>query len=300
MRSAASAFLICVLLLGGACDALAREFDVVATSSSAAMLVREIAGGHARITVLGPPDRDLHYLQARPSMMRALRSADLLVAIGADLEIGWLPVAIRQAANPRIQPGRPGYFEFAAQVELVDIGGVADRSLGDVHPLGNPHIYMDPVRMQVIALALADRMAGLDPDHGHHFLDHARAFVDQIDKAMPGWRERTAGAPGVVLFHQDANYLMYRFDVPVLGFLEPVPGIPPSAAHIKALTGTLASGQGVILHTPFQPSQAPNTLGRALGWPVERLSLEPPLDATGSDYIAHIDRWVDAIARGAR
>jgi zinc/manganese transport system substrate-binding protein len=281
-------------------DALARKLDVVATSSTGAMLVREIAGGHVRITLLGPPDRDLHYLQARPSMMRALRSADLLVAVGADLELGWLPVALRQSANPRILPGRRGYFEFAAQVELVDIGGVADRSLGDVHPLGNPHVHMDPVRIQIIVEALARRMTELDPHHAEHYRDHAGAFVAAIDRALPRWRQQIADAPGAVLFHQDANYLFYRFDVPVHGFLEPVPGIPPTAAHIKSLTDQLAGKRGVILHTTFQPEQAPNALGRALGWPVWRLWLEPAVNASSEDYIAHIDSWVEAIASGAQ
>ena len=276
--------------------AAAKTLDVVTTSSTGGLLVREVAGGHARITVLGPPDRDLHYLQARPSMMRALRGADLLVAVGADLEIGWLPVAIRQAANPGIQPGRNGYFEFAMHVTLVDVGGVADRSLGDVHPLGNPHIHMDPERVAVVAAALADQLAELDPEHASHFHQHAAAFIESIEARIPAWRQRAAGAPGAVLFHQDANYLFYFLDVPIYGFLEPVPGIPPTASHIKALTDALQGKQGVVLHTTFQPGQAPGALARALGWTVVPLPLEPPLESAGADYLAHIDRWVDAIA----
>ncbi len=278
----------------------ATAIDVVATSSSGGMLVREIAHQYATVEILAPPDRDLHYLQARPSMMRALRGADLLVAIGADLELGWLPVAVRQSANPRILPGRPGYFEFAAQVDLVDIGGVADRALGDVHPLGNPHIYMDPVRMATIATALAERLAQFDPAHAEDFRIHAEAFVAAIERKLPDWQARLQDAPGVVLFHQDANYLLYRFDVPLLGFLEPVPGIPPTAAQLRTLINSLTGRPGVVLYTTFQPAQAAESLARQLNWPAARLPLEPPLDAVGSDYIAHIDRWVEAIAAGAR
>ncbi|NIW24219.1 MAG: zinc ABC transporter solute-binding protein [Gammaproteobacteria bacterium] len=278
----------------------ASAIDVVATSSSGAMLVREIAHEHANIEILAPPDRDLHYLQARPSMMRALRGADLLVAVGADLELGWLPVAIRQSANPGIFPGRPGYFEFAAQVELVDIGGVADRALGDVHPLGNPHIYMDPVRMATVALALAERLAQFDAHHAADFRGHAAAFAAAIERKLPDWQARLRDAPGVVLFHQDANYLLYRFDVPLLGFLEPVPGIPPTARQLRTLLDSLAGRDGVVLYTTFQPAQAPEALADQLGWPTTRLPLEPPLNANGLTYIAHIDRWVDAIAAGAR
>jgi zinc/manganese transport system substrate-binding protein len=285
--------LLSVLLTG---PAFAKTLDVVTTSSTGALLVREVAGGHARITVLGPPDRDLHYLQARPSMMRALRGADLLVAVGADLEIGWLPVAIRQAANPAIQPGKGGYFEFAMHVSLLDVGGVADRALGDVHPLGNPHVHMDPERVAQIAMALADQFAALDPEHASHFHQHAADFVAEIEAKMPEWRSRLVDAPGAVLFHQDANYLFYLFDVPIHGFLEPVPGIPPTASHIKLLTDSLEGKQGVVLHTSFQPERAPQALARALDWPVVRLSLEPPVDARGAEYLAHIDSWVDAMA----
>ena len=124
-----------------------------------------------------------------------------------------------------------------------------------------------------------------------------RFLVQQaLEDRLPGWRERTAGAPGAVLFHQDANYLFYRLDVPILGYLEPVPGIPPTAAHIKSLTDELQGRQGVIVHTPFQPDRAPKALAGALGWQVRRLSLEPPLDATAEDYIALIDSWVTAMS----
>lgn len=278
----------------------ATAIDVVATSSTGAMLVREIAHEHATIEILAPPDRDLHFLQVRPSMMRALRGADLLIAIGADLELGWLPVAARQSANPAILPGRPGYFELAAQVELVDVGGVADRALGDVHPLGNPHLYMDPVRMATVAIALAERLAQFDAHHAADYRGHAAAFAAAIERRLPDWEARLRDAPGAVLFHQDANYLLYRFDVPLLGFLEPVPGIPPTARQLRTLLDSLAGRNGVVLYTTFQPAQAPEALADQLGWPTARLSLEPPLDATGADYIAHIDSWVDALASGAR
>jgi zinc/manganese transport system substrate-binding protein len=292
MGSVLKGLLLILLLATRTADAL----DVVATSSSGGMLVREIGGAHVSVEVLGPPDRDLHYLQVRPSMMRALRGADFLVAVGADLELGWLPVAVRQAANPDILPGRRGYFEFAAQVDLVDVGGAADRALGDVHPLGNPHVHMDPVRMTAIATALAVRLGELDPAHAEAYRQRAAAFVAAVDEMLPGWEARLRDAPGAVLFHQDANYLLYRFGVPVLGFLEPVPGVPPTASQVRTLIDRLSGRRGVILYTTFQPAQAPESLASALEWAAVRLPLEPPLEATGEDYIEHIERWVEALA----
>ena len=131
------------------------KLDIVATTSSMGFLARTVGGDQVKVTVLAPPDRDAHSLLAKPSMMVALRNADLLVAVGADLEIGWLPAALQSANNPKILPGTPGYFDGGAQLDLIEKGGGADRSKGDVHPLGNPHFYLDPQRMAQLASALA-------------------------------------------------------------------------------------------------------------------------------------------------
>ena len=272
--------------------------DVVATSSSTGMLVREVAGDHANLTILAPPDRDLHRLQARPSMIRALRSADLVTALGGDLEAGWLPAAIQQAANPAVLPGRPGYFEAAGQVKLLDAGGPADRALGDVHPVGNPHVNMDPVRMARVAAALAERLAELDPANAGAYRERAAAFERRVEDRVEAWQARLADAPGAVSFHTDVIYLLDRFGVPHLGTLEPVPGVPPTAAHIRRLREDLAGRAGVILLTTYQPEQAARTLADALGWPRVRLPLEPPLEAAGEGYLEHMERWVTGLAGG--
>ena len=168
-----------------------------------------------------------------------------------------------------------------------------------MHPLGNPHVHMDPRRIAALAMALARKFAELDPEHADHFRDHAAEFVAAIDAKMPEWHSRLSASPGAVLFHQDANYLFYRFEVPLHGFLEPVPGIPPTAAHIKHLTDSLAGKRGIVVHTPFQPERPAKVLAESLGWQTAKLSLEPPLDSSGADYLAHIDRWVNALAGAA-
>lgn len=272
--------------------------DIVASSSSTGALVRAVAGERANLTILAPPDRDLHHLQARPSMIRALRGADLVVALGADIEVGWLPLAISQAANPGIQPGRAGYFEAAAQVSLLDVGGPADRALGDVHPVGNPHVNMDPVRMAEVATALAERLATLDPEHATAYRANAGDFARRVDQHMADWRQRLANPVGAVSFHKDVVYLLDRFDLPHWGTLEPVPGVPPTASHVGTLIDELRGRSGVVLFTTYQPAQAPASLAEALGWRQVRLPLEPPLDADGDGYLAHMQRWVDAIASG--
>lgn len=147
------------VLLGLLAVGPAWALQVVATTASMGMLARTVGGPQVQVSELAPPDRDAHMLQARPSMLRALRDAQLVVAVGAELEIGWLPAAISGAANGAIAPGRPGYFEAAAQVPLLDAGLAADRAQGDVHPGGNPHVNLDPLRMAAISKALAERLA---------------------------------------------------------------------------------------------------------------------------------------------
>ncbi|PVV11537.1 MAG: zinc ABC transporter substrate-binding protein [gamma proteobacterium symbiont of Ctena orbiculata] len=272
--------------------------DVVASSSSMGALVREIAGEEVKLRILAPPDRDLHHLQARPSMIRALRGADLVVAIGAEIEVGWLPLAINQSTNPGIQPGKAGYFEAAAQVSLLDAGGTADRALGDVHPTGNPHVNMDPVRMAQVATALAERLASLDSEHAEVYRERAQAFARKVDERVGIWQQQLNNPPGAVSFHKDVIYLLDRFNVPFWGTLEPVPGIPPTASHIRTLINELNGKRGMVLTTTYQPDQAAVSVAKALSWRQVRLPLEPPLDADGNGYLEHLQRWVDAIAAG--
>ncbi len=270
--------------------------NVVATTSSMGMLARTVGGDAVKITVLSPPDRDAHYLLARPSMMVALRRADLLIAVGAELEIGWLPAALQGASNPKILPGQNGYFEGAAQIDLIEAGQTADRARGDVHPMGNPHYYTDPERMAQVAQGLAGRLGAFDPAHAAVFTANAAAFAAAVAARVPGWKQEAAGAPGVVAYHKDMNYLTELLGVPILGYVEPLPGIPPTASHLQGLVQGLKGREGIILYNSFQSADGPDFLAKSLGWPTRQLQLEVDLDAEGAAYLEHMDRWVAAIA----
>jgi zinc/manganese transport system substrate-binding protein len=278
----------------------ATAIDVVATTSSMGMLARTVGGKTVDVTVLAPPDRDAHTLLARPSMMLALRRADLLIAVGADLEAGWLSAALRGASNPRILPGQQGYFEGAAQLLLLETGQLADRARGDVHPSGNPHFYMDPERMAMLAIALADRLALLDPANRSVYADRAKAFAAAVAVRVPEWKRAAQGAPGVVLYHRDVNYLAAFLNVPVLGYIEPVPGIPPTASHLRDLVQRLSGTRGVILYSSFQSSEGPEFLARNLKWRRVQLQLEVSLGADGAAYLDHIEAWVKALVSATR
>ncbi|MDF3031615.1 MAG: zinc transporter substrate-binding protein [Moraxellaceae bacterium] len=287
--------LLLLLSLLFASHAVAAALATVASTTSAEMLLREVGGEAVAITTLAPPDRDVHMLQVRPSMMRALRSARLVVAIGAELESGWLPLAISSAANPKILPGRDGYFEIAAQVPLLG-AQAADRSKGDVHPMGNPHVQMDPLRMADAGLALAERLAKLEPAQAANFRARAQRFRQQVQARLPQWQQQLAGAPGALLYHRDGDYLMARFGVPILGYVEPLPGVPPTAAHLAGLVGRLRGSKGVVLHTVFQSNRGVATLASQLGWRAHALPLDPPSGASGAAYLDLVGKWVAALA----
>lgn len=271
------------------------QLNVVATTANMGMLARTVGGDAVRVTVLAPPDRDPHYLEARPQMLAALRRADLLVAVGAGLEVGWLPAAIAGSHNDRVRLGTPGHFEAAQFVELIETDVEADRAGGDVHPGGNPHFYLDPVRFAQAASALAHRMAELDASNADAFRQAADAFAAEVGRRMPGWAARLEAAPPVVAYHKDVNYLLERFDIPVVGYIEPLPGIPPTARHLSDLVTRLRGTDGVIVHLPFQPADGPQFLHRELGWPVVRQSGNVSTRGGAAEYFALLDGWVSGI-----
>jgi len=286
--------LFAVLVLGA--PRVEAAVKIVATTSSMELLAHVVGGDAVRITTLSPPDRDAHHLLAKPSMMVALRNADLVLAVGGELEVGWLPAALQGAANPRILPGQAGYFEGSAQIDLIEKGGSADRSRGDVHPMGNPHFYMDPERMARVAKALAGRLGSLDSSHAAIFAANAEAFTKAVAERIPGWKSRAAGAPGIVFYHKDGDYLANLLEVPILGFVEPLPGIPPTASHLKGLVEKLKGQHGVILYNTYHSGDGPQFLARELGWKAFQLQLEVDTGADAKAYLDHIDRWVTAAA----
>ena len=273
----------------------AAEIRIAATTPNIGMLAETIGGDAVDVTVMAPHDRDAHYLEARPSMMAALRRADMVVSVGAELEVGWLPAAIDGAANPAVRPGERGYFEGARHTDLIGVGGAADRAQGDVHPEGNPHFYMDPERFAEVGHALAERLGRFDDARADDFRANAEDFEAAIDARMPEWREAASDAPGVVLYHEDTDYLMEALDVPIHGFLEPLPGIPPTASHLRELVGGLQGERGVVIHRIYQPADGAEFLQRELGWPVHALPSDVEPGADREAYFDIIDQYVDAV-----
>lgn len=274
----------------------AAEMRVAATTTSMGMLAREVGGSAVHVTDLSSPDRDAHFLTARPRIMAGLRRADLLISVGAELEVGWLPAAIRGANNRLVYPGQMGYFEAAHHIDLIEVGGPADRALGDVHPDGNPHFNLDPVRMGELAVILAEHMAAMDVANADYFRQNARRFRQQVEERMQGWTRQAESAIGLLQYHKDANYFATRFNIPILGFIEPLPGVPPTARHLRDLVAQMQAEEiGLITYMIFQPKRGPEFIAEQLQWPLRMMSLDPPLGAMAEDYFALIDLWVDAV-----
>ena len=229
--------------------------QVFATVPEWGALAREIGGDKVSVFVATTALQDPHRIQARPSLLAQARRADLVVATGADLEVGWLPLVIRDSANANIQPGRPGYFEAARFVTLLDVPVVLDRAHGDVHAAGNPHIQLDPRNLFRIGEALAARLAELDPPNAQAYLAGYKAFAGKWQAAIARWEKEALPLRGVpvLVHHESFVYLAHWLGLKTVGTLEPKPGIEPTSGQ---LSGLVARQQNVpakmVLRTAYQ------------------------------------------------
>jgi zinc/manganese transport system substrate-binding protein len=216
----------------------AKEIRIVTTSTDLGALARDVGGPYVQVETLAKGSQNLHYLEAKPSFMVHIRNADLVVANGLGLEEAWLPHVLRGARNPKVNAGGPGYLELGSHIEAIEVPeGQVTRSHGDIHPQGNPHWTLDPERMAKAALTLGAKLKELAPEHGQEFADRAKRFHDHLLISVNKWQERIsqAGVQKVITHHRTLNYFLSRFGIEPADYLEPKPGIPPSAQHILSV-----------------------------------------------------------------
>ncbi len=250
------------------------ELNVFTCEPEWTSLVNEIGGERISSYSATTAYQDPHHIEARPGLIARLRRADLLICSGAELEAGWLPLLQRQAANPDILSGKSGYFEASAMVELIDVLDEVDRSMGDVHASGNPHVHLDPERMLVIAEALKERLVNLDPQGSGIYEFRFNDFKQRWKSAMQQWKDSAKALKGqrVVVHHRDWVYLFDWLEVEIAGALEPKPGLPASARHLVTLQQTLDVKPALmIVHTNYQNSRAANRLSEMTKIPVVEL-----------------------------
>jgi zinc/manganese transport system substrate-binding protein len=262
----------------------ADALNVFSCEPEWAALVEEVAGDNVTITRATTAFQDPHMLQARPSLIAGARNADLLICTGADLEIGWLPLLLRRAGNPAIQPGNPGHFMAADHVRRIEIPASVDRSQGDVHPQGNPHIHLHPRNIERVAEALADRLTELDPANAASYRAGADDFLQRWSDARERWEERAEALAGMrlVSHHRSFSYLADWLDLDIVATLEPKPGIPASGAQLSRLLEQLTPAPPAgIIRAPFENEKPAHWLSDRLSIPV----IEMAFTVGGSDEV---------------
>ncbi len=291
---------LCMMLMVGTAQAALR---VLACEPEWAALTQELAGERAVVSSATTARQDPHRIEARPALLAKARQADLLVCTGAELEVGWLPLLQREAGNAGIQPGQPGYFEAARYVRLLDKPASVDRSMGDVHAAGNPHLHLDPRNLLSVAQGLAQRLAELDPAGAAHYAERQRAFATRMEAAIARWTQQAAPLKGqaVLVHHNNWTYLAYWLGLKVVGTLEPKPGLDPSPAHLAKLLDTLGTQPAkAVLRTPYQSSKASDWIAERSGVRAIVLPYTVGGSETAQDLYALFDETIARLLEASR
>ena len=229
---------LCAAVLAALCGAQAHAaLSVFTCEPEWAALAHELGGDKVSVYAATTAMQDPHRIEARPSLIARMRSADLIVCSGADLEVGWLPVLLQTSGNAKVQSGQPGNFMASEFVQRLEVPTAVDRAQGDVHPFGNPHIHLDPHNVAKVAQALADRLAKIDGGSAAYYQSRLKDFDGRWRKAIGDWEAKAAPLKGMKLvpYHKDQAYLIHWLGLVEVMNIEPKPGIPPSAGHLTAL-----------------------------------------------------------------
>ena len=256
-------------LVHGTPAAAQGKLNVIATTEDLASIGREIGGDRITSESIAKGYQDPHFVEAKPSFILKLQRADLLVAVGRELEIGWLPPLIQQSRNARIQPGAAGYLDASIGAAILEIPtGQITRAMGDVHPLGNPHYWLDPENGKRIAKEIADKLSELRPNDRAFFQQQLASFSARLDTAEKGWLAAMAPYRGmkIVTYHRSFPNFAERFGLDIVGYVEPRPGIPPTPQHTLDLINEMKrQNVKLVLVEPYFDSKTPNAIGRETG-----------------------------------
>ncbi|MBX3176332.1 MAG: zinc ABC transporter substrate-binding protein [Candidatus Hydrogenedentes bacterium] len=332
--SAVHSWLLAFSILALALNASA-QLRIVTTTTDLKSLAEAVGGELVTVTSLGTGKEDIHQLAAKPSYMVAANKADLWIRQGLELEIGFEPLILEGARNPDIQIGRRGHLEASIGVRVRDVPTVpVDRSLGDVHPMGDPHVQSDPLNGRIMAKNIRDRLADLDPANADTYTANLAEFYAQLDTAMFGealvrefsgevlWAQQQGGAldaflkergreaggwlahmaphrgARLVTYHRSWGYFADRFGLEVIGELEPKPGIPPTARHLAQLVERMqALGCKVVLMEPYYSQKAPQLVAARTGAEVVAVGNMVGSEPAASGYIAMIDNIVKQLSQ---
>src|SRR2546427_2663034 len=275
------------------------KLNVVATLSDFGAVAREIGGDKVNVTVLAKPTEDPHFVDARPSFVVQLRSADVLIDGGAELELGWLPLLLQNARNPKIEIGKPGRVIAAQGVRLMNVPANVTRAAGDVHALGNPHFMSDPIIAKAVAQHIAQSFAALDPANAAFYDANYKKFEATINVKLQEWGAAMLPFKGqhVVAYHDSWPYFAHRFGLNIDIFLEPKPGIPPSPSHLTEVIAQMkAQHIKVIMVEPFHDRRIAEKVASATGAKVVEFSQFPGALPGTDSYVKLIDTLISRLA----
>jgi zinc/manganese transport system substrate-binding protein len=297
MRKLLLSLLCTIVMLPAFARPALAEVRIFACEPEWGALAQAIGGDDVSVYTATVALQDPHHIQARPSLIARIRRSDLVIATGAQLEIGWLPVLLRQGANERVQRGQPGYLAASDYVSKLEVPIRVDRAMGDIHPAGNPHIQTDPHNIARVATVLAQRLEQIDPAHAADYAARYKDFDTRWQQAMARWAEQAAPLNGVrvVVYHKGWAYMMRWLGMVETDAIEPVPGVPPSAAHLAELLAKLKQEPvSMVIYAAYQDPQASEWLGSHAGIP----AVELPFTVGGTDGAKDLfGLYDDTIAR---
>jgi ABC-type Zn uptake system ZnuABC Zn-binding protein ZnuA len=285
--------LVAVLLAFVTPATVAKKLNIITSTSDLAALTQEVGGDHVTIESLAKGYQDPHFVEAKPSFLLKLRKADLLVSVGLDLEIGWLPPLITQSGNPHIQVGGSGYLDASQFAEVLELPqGQITRAMGDVHPLGNPHYWLDPDNGRRVAKGIAAKLGQMQPEDAAYFQQRFQDFDKRLTDADKRWVEMMKPYRGrkVVTYHRSFPNFAKHFGLNIIGYVEPRPGIPPTPGHTLDVIQTMKrEGAKLILVEPYFDMKTPDSIARAVNG--RALVLPPSVGGVleASDYFKLFD-----------
>ena len=245
------------------------KLNVVATTEDLAAIAREVGGDHITVDSIAKGYQDPHFVEAKPSFILKLQKADILILVGRDLEIGWLPPLIQQSRNSKVQVGAEGYLDASLQARILEIPqGQITRAEGDVHPLGNPHYWLDPENGKIIAKEIFDKLVQFRPNDRGYFEPRLNDFVSRLNDAEKRWVAMMAPYKGtkMVTYHRSFPNFAERFGLDIVDYVEPKPGIPPTPQHTLDLINEMKRGNvKLVLVEPYFDLKTPNAIGRQTG-----------------------------------
>jgi zinc/manganese transport system substrate-binding protein len=275
------------------------KLNVITATEDLASIAREVGGDRITVEAMARGYQDPHFVEAKPSYILKLQKADLLVVVGRELEIGWLPPLVQQSRNSRIQPGAEGYLDASLNAQILEIPtGQITRAMGDVHPQGNPHYWLDPENGKRIAQSMADKFSQLRANDRAVFQQRLADFNTRIDAAEKRWLAQMAPYRGtkVVTYHRSFPNFAERFGLVIVGYVEPRPGIPPTPQHTLDLINEMKrQNVKLVLVEPYFDLKTPNAIGRETGAQV--LVMPPSVGGVKevSDYFKLFDYDINLV-----